>query len=195
MPGMSATTFGRSVIDLFLELHPFDRVPRAGFLLRGVADPENIAAHSHALALLVCLAAPKCAPPVNVLDAVRMALIHDLPEARTMDIPMPVGGAAFRAAKTEEETAIFEDMFRGQDASFRELFRRFQEGECAEARLVKGLDKVQMMIKVMGYEREGRGRLEEFWLNAENFRDYGVLIVKELFDGVFLAAGKKGPGL
>jgi 5'-deoxynucleotidase YfbR-like HD superfamily hydrolase len=122
-----------------------------------------------------------------------MALIHDLPEARTMDVPMPVGGAEFRAAKAKEETAIFEDLFRGQDAEWRERFRRFQEGACAEARLVKGLDKVQMMIKVLGYEREGRGRLEEFWEYPDNFHDYGFTVVKDLFDAVFRAAGRKKP--
>jgi putative hydrolase of HD superfamily len=193
MPAMSATHFEDSLIRLFLDLHPFDRVPRAGFLLRGVADPESVAAHSHALALLTCLVAPACAPPVDTLQAVRMALIHDLPEVRTMDVPMPVGGAGFRSAKSTEETAIFGDMFTGHDAEWGELFRRFQEGACPEARLVKGLDKVQMMIKVMGYEREGRGRLQEFWEYADNFHDYGLPIVKSLFDAVFRTAGKKRP--
>jgi putative hydrolase of HD superfamily len=193
MPGMSASTFGDSVINLFLDLHSFDRIPRAGFLLRGVTETESLAAHSHALALLVCVVAPKCSPPVNVLEAARMALIHDLPEAKTMDIPMPVGGAAFRKAKTEEEIVIFEEIFSGQDGEWKDLFLKFQEGSCAEAALVRGLDKVQMMIKVLGYEREGRGRLEDFWLNKDNFRDYGIPIVKELFDDIFRTAGRKRP--
>ena len=193
MPGMSASTFGDSVIKLLLALHSFDRIPRAGFLLRGVTEPESLAAHSHALALLVCLVAPKCSPPVNVLDAARMALIHDLPEAMTMDIPMPVGGAAFRKAKTEEEIAIFGGIFNGQDGEWKDLFLKFQEGSCPEAALVRGLDKVQMMIKVLGYEREGRGRLEEFWQHKENFRDYGIPVVKELFDDIFRTAGRKRP--
>jgi putative hydrolases of HD superfamily len=193
MPGMKASAFPRSVIELFLELHPFDRVPRSGFLLRGVTEPENLAAHGHALALLTCLVAPRCSPAVNVLDAVRMALIHDLPEAKTMDIPMPVGGAAFRAAKTAEETAIFEAMFRDQDAEWGKLFAAFQETSTPEARLVRGLDKVQLMIKVLGYEREGRGRLEEFWQYRDNFHDYGITPVKELFDALFEMAGKKRP--
>ncbi len=193
MPAMNAPSFGESLIGLFLDLHALDRVPRAGYLIRGVTEPESVAAHSHALALMACLAAPRCSPPVNALDAARMALIHDLPEVQTMDIPLPVGGAAFRAAKTDEETGIFNAIFQGQDAEWKDLFRRFQEGTCPEARLVKGLDKVQMMIKVMGYEREGRGRLGEFWTNPENFKDYGVPLVRELFDDIFRVAERERP--
>jgi putative hydrolase of HD superfamily len=181
------------VIRLLLELHPFDRVPRAGYLLRGVAEPESIAAHSHMLALLTCLTAPRCSPPLDTLEAVRMALVHDVPESMTMDIPLTITDPAFRAAKIGVETALFDKIFSDQTGDWKALFARFQSGESAEARLVKGLDKVQMMIKVMGYEREGRGRLQEFWENSENFRDYGLSIVTDLFDEIFRMAGRKRP--
>jgi putative hydrolase of HD superfamily len=185
--------FANSVIRLMLDLHPLDRIPRAGFLLRGVAEPESVAAHSFFLALLVCLVAPRCNPPLDVLKAARMALIHDLPECRTMDVPLTVTDPAFRAAKAGAETALFGGLFAGQTGDWDGLFAEFQGGESPEARLVKGLDKVQMMIKVMGYEGEGRGRLGEFWENAENFLDYGDPLVKSMFDEIFGMAGKNRP--
>jgi putative hydrolase of HD superfamily len=186
-------SFTESAIRLLLELHSLDRIPRSGFLLRGVVEPENVAAHSHALALLACLAAPRCDPPVDVLTAVRMALIHDLAESKTMDVPLTVTDPAFRSAKTEVESVVIGGLFSGQDPQWRELFADYQTGKSPEARLVKGLDKVQMMIKVIGYEREGRGRLEDFWANAENFRDHDVPEVRELFDGIFRLAGRRSP--
>jgi putative hydrolase of HD superfamily len=182
-----------AIIDLLLQLHPLDRIPRSGYLLRGVAEPESVAAHSHTLTLLVSLVAPLAQPPMDVLVAMRMALIHDLPESKTMDIPLPVGDSQFRAAKTAVENDVFDRLFNGQDAQWKRLFAEFQAGSSAEARLVKGLDKVQMMAKVMGYEREGRGRLEDFWANEENFRDYGIAIVAELFAEILSMAGRNGP--
>jgi len=185
----------RSIVDLLLAIHPLDRVPRAGYLLRGVSEPESVAAHSHGLALLVSLVAPTVTPPVDQLDAVRMALIHDLSESSTMDIPMPVGDAAFRAAKKAVENALFERLFADQDGDWNRLFQEFQDTTSPAARLVHGLDKVQMMVKVLGYEREGRGRLEDFWTNPDNFRDHGISTVKDLFDEIFLLAGRERPSV
>ena len=56
------------------------------------------------------------------------------------------------------------------------------------------MDKVQMMIKVMGYECEGSGRLEDFWTNPDNFREHGMPVAKKLFDDIFRAAGREKPG-
>ena len=184
----------RTIIELLLALHPLDRVPRAGYLLRGVTEPESVAAHSHGLALLVCLVAPTMSPAVNELDATRMALVHDVTESSTMDIPMTVGGTAFRESKTAVENEAFDRLFAAQRDEWRRLFRDFQESATPESRLVRGLDKVQMMVKVLGYEREGRGRLEDFWLNPNNFKDYGITVVKDLFDEIFLMAGRTRPG-
>jgi len=46
---------------------------------------------------------------------------------------------------------------------------------------------------VMMYEREGRGRLAEFWTNPRNFDDYGVAAVSRLFDAICAEAGKARP--
>ena len=36
----------QSLLDLFLELQLLDRIPRAGYVLRGVAYPESVTEHS-----------------------------------------------------------------------------------------------------------------------------------------------------
>ena len=50
-----------------------------------------------------------------------------------------------------------------------------------------------MMIKVIMYEREGRGRLEEFGTNPRNFRDYGIDAVSRLFNALCKEAGRIRP--
>ena len=182
-----------SIIDVMLSLHPLERVPRAGFLLRGVVEPESVAAHSHSLAVLTLLVCNEYPDEFDSSKAVEMALIHDLQEVSTMDIPLPAGNDAFRAAKETAEEEIFNGLFSRVSPRIRERYAEFKRSETAEARLVRGLDKVQMMIKVVCYEQEGRGRLDEFWRHPRNFPDFGIPVLKTLFQAVAAKAGRKVP--
>lgn len=187
------TLFVEKVITLFEAIHPLDRVPRAGYVLRGVAEPESVAAHSHFVALLALFFTEQYPGEFEREKTLAMALIHDLSEARLMDIPMPYAEAYLQEAKSRAEQTITEELFKGFPACFAELHREFLEARTPEARLLRGLDKAQMMIKILGYERENRGRLEEFWSNPKNFADYGLECVSELFDAICARAGRARP--
>ncbi|NQU44011.1 HD domain-containing protein [bacterium] len=191
---MPSEDFQSRLLKLFEEIHPLDAVPRAGFVLRGVVGPESVAAHSHFVSLLTLLVVDTFPDDFDRHKALTMALIHDLPEALLMDIPMPVSDAHLRVAKAHAEQAIFEGLFEGWPAEYAALHREIQEAQSPEARLVRGLDKAQMMMKVLMYELEGRGRLEEFWHNPANFRDYGIEAVSSLFDRICEKAGRERPG-
>ena len=49
-PGVEAGSFAHRVLRLFDTVHPLDRIPRAGYVLRGVPEPESVAAHRERLA-------------------------------------------------------------------------------------------------------------------------------------------------
>lgn len=187
------SAFEERVLGLFDVIHPLDRIARAGYVVRGVAHPESVAAHSHFLSVLTLLFLEEYGGEFDHEKALAMALVHDLAEAKLMDIPMPYADAYLREAKDQAEQAIFEDMF----AEFPEKFARYHhelaEAETPEARLVRGLDKAQMMIKVLFYERERSGYLDEFWTGPANFRDYGVEAVSRLFDTICARAGRVRP--
>ena len=181
------------ILTLFEAIHPLDRVPRAGYVMRGVAEPESVAAHSHFLALLTLLYVRGHPGEYDNEKAVAMALIHDLSEARLMDIPMPFADAHLKEAKAGAEQAVTEDLLDPLSKDYARWHDELTRAETPEARLVRGLDKAQMMLKVWMYEREGRGRLHEFWTNPANFADYGLEPVSALFEAICAAAGRDRP--
>ena len=142
-------TFEQRVISLFEAIHPLDRIARAGYLLRGVSHPESVSAHSHFVAVMTLLFVEEYPEQFDGRKALTIALIHDLCESRLMDIPMPVADAHLREAKDAAELQITRELMQGFDGKFGAYQQEFLEASSLEARLVRGLDKAQMMIKIM----------------------------------------------
>ena len=186
-------SFEENIVALFETIHPLDQVKRAGYVLRGVAEPESVAAHSHFLAVLTLLVCDQYPEDFDSKKAVAIALTHDLCEAQLMDIPMPAADAHLKDAKNAAEQAITEQLFEGFDGKYAAYHQEFLDASSPEARLVRGLDKVQMMLKIAMYQKEGKGRLEEFWANPKNFNDFGLQQVSAIFDALCTSEGRARP--
>lgn len=185
--------FEERILRLFESIHPLDRIARAGFVLRGVCEPESIAAHSHFVALMALLFAEEYPGQFDRTNAMALALVHDLAEAHLMDIPMPTADKHLREAKDSAEAALLDEMLSGFGPHYTQWHAELTAASTPEARLIRGLDKAQMMIKVVMYQKEGRGRLDEFWGNPKNFSDFGLEPVSRLFDAICHWAGKPRP--
>lgn len=73
------------IISFAYEAGQLQRLPRAGWLLAGIQHPESVAEHSFRTGVLAYLIAT-----IEGADAERAAtlgLFHDLPEARSGDVP------------------------------------------------------------------------------------------------------------
>ena len=105
--------FERRVLRLFEGIHPLDRIARAGYVLRGVTEPESVAAHSHFVSVMTLLFVHEYPDRFDGVKALTIALVHDLCEARLMDIPMPAADAHFRDVKDDAERAVTRDLFDG----------------------------------------------------------------------------------
>ena len=178
-----------SLLEVFLELQALDRIPRSGYVLRGVADPESITEHSwHVLFMVWTLGARL--PGLDLARAVELALVHDLAELRTGDLPRTAGRYFPAGAKQAAEAAALDDILAPLPASARRLHAEYQEGATLEARLVKACDKLQLMIKVAVYESWGHGALAEFWDNPDNFPPAGIEPVDEVLAELRRRRGK-----
>lgn len=170
------------IVDTLIGLDPLSDLPRTGWLLRGVRPCESIADHSYFVALAVMLiidALREEGVEVDGEKALRMALVHDAPEAKTGDVPKPQKTPRMDAALEELEGEIIERLVpEPQQRAWREA----EDGESLEARIVKAADKIQMMTKALIYGRAGRGDLHEFWMNEANFADKGIAVAREVHE-------------
>ncbi|HEX6750187.1 MAG TPA: HD domain-containing protein [Longimicrobium sp.] len=141
--------------------------PRAGWALRGISAPESVAEHSHRVALLALVLAPRAAPPLDAARCVAIALVHDLAEALVGDIT-PYDGVSADEKRRREEAAMRELAALAGDASLLALWREYDAAETPEARFVKELDKLETVLQAAEYGRDeaAAGALDEFWASA-----------------------------
>ena len=176
------TRRARAIVETLLRIDPMWDLPRTGWLLRGVRPCESIAEHSYGVAfvtmLLVDALREEGEQPVDGERALRMALLHDIGEARTGDVPMPQKTESVARALHALEAEIVEGMVA---PTLAERWREAEAGESLEARIVKAADKIQLMAKARAYRAQGRGDLSEFWENDRNFNARGLAIAEEVF--------------
>lgn len=179
---MADSVLVKRIVDIVLELDVLERLPRMGFLLQGVTDPESVAAHCFGVALTAMLMADTMEEPVESERVLRMALLHEVSEAKVTDLPYRTLHYIAPQAKSVAERAAAHDLLEPVDEAYVSLWEEFEAAETLEARIVRAADKIQMMAKVLRYEQEGRGNLTDFWLNVEfNENDWGIPIARELF--------------
>lgn len=169
------------MLSVLLELQRLKRLDRTGWVLRGLPQgAESVAAHSYGVALAAMLLADECAArgvEVDVARVMRLALLHDLQETRTGDMPRTAAdyyGADIRRAA---ERAAFDDIMRGAGAEhaakYSELHEEYETRASLEARLVKAADVIDLLAQALYFERAGARGLAEFWEIAEAI-DFGL---------------------
>jgi len=180
-----------TLVEALLELQILDRVPRSGWMLRGVQDGESVSEHSWHVVTLVWALGPGV-PGIDLLRALELAIVHDLAEVRIGDLPRTAARYLPPGAKHAGEEAALGELLAPLGERAVELYREYHERATREARLVAACDKLQLMLKVTLYERWGAGGLGEFWQNPANFPDDEFAPVAELFAALRAARASNG---
>ena len=141
--------------------------------MKGVKNAESVADHSWRVAILALILAPQL--KVDQLKLVKMALIHDLGEALIGDIKWEKGKRVIgsQEEKHKDERKAIKKMF-ADNPSFKEYIDSWEEfvgQKTIEAKIVKQLDKLEMVIQALEYENSGYPSkwFDEFWENAEKY--------------------------
>lgn len=153
-----------SLIRLYLEANQLKQLYRQGWLQRGVPAErcESVAEHSFGVATLALFVADALFPQLDRQRLLRMALLHDFGEIHAGDLT-PADGVS-SAEKRRRETASVERVLAGLPggAEYVALWREYEEGVSAEARLLRLLDRLEMGLQALIYERQGSADLSEF---------------------------------
>lgn len=159
------------MIDTLLKTLELKDEKRTGWQLRNVEDPESVADHSWGVALLILIYGET--EEINTDKALKMALVHDLAEVETGDLPT-------RAVDVEQEISDEEKELKEREAisgiskdlnrhEIRHLWKEYNRKKSSEANFVKDMDMIEMCLQALKYEKEERYDPEK---DNENFKEY-----------------------
>ena len=173
----------KKFIELSKVAQKLKRVKRTGWVLENIPLPESVADHSFGTAFMAMILAKEL--NLDQLKVMKMALIHDLAEAIVGDI-VTVNGKEILdnyAEKIALEMKTMGDISNiTGDQEIVELFTELEENTTAEARLVKQIDKVEMALQTLEYEKQENKDLTAFFESVE-VRVHAPLI-KDIFDQI-----------
>ncbi len=111
-------------------------------------QPESVAAHSWRLCLMALVLADRF-PDVDTNRVIQLLVVHDLGEAVRGDIPAPLQEALGAKAADERKDLVelVTPLAPAQQAMIVALYDEYEGCETAEARLAKGLDKLETIMQ------------------------------------------------
>lgn len=126
---------------------------------------ESVADHSWRMAMMLIVLEKKLSQPLNLAKALKMALIHDIPEIIAGDLnALGEDGTGkdshtFREDKRlakaarEDQAAqeIFSQLPDSEGAELLGLWQEYERQECFEAQVVNVLDKMEAQIQSLQY--------------------------------------------
>ncbi len=149
--------------------------PRTGWKIRGVKSPESVAEHSYRTALIAMLIADE--KKLDSEKLIKMALLHDLEEAITGDMP------TLKKVKYDKEKLLKENLRKMNDAlsslsnnirkEYIGLWLESEKCETKYSKLLKQIDYIEMMIQCLEYEKaQPKVNLSEFWINVAGYKHF-----------------------
>jgi putative hydrolase of HD superfamily len=160
------------VIQLLLHGNRLKQTPRTGWALRGVPTPESVAAHSYGVAYTAMALAQIIDKQIELGKLLALALLHDLPEGISSDIPAPSWEHFPPGIKESVEESIMDEILGegSHTTRLKELWKEWGLGESAEAKLVDDADKLDRYLQALVYENQTCNRtIGEFWKKPHKF--------------------------
>lgn len=148
------------------------KVKRSGWISEAkVEDPESVADHSFMCTLLaMCFGDLKS---LDVQKVMRMALLHDIHEVIIGDYDRSakekIGSLQMKAMEKKAISEVLSSLPARLKTQYFSLWEEFENQKTPEAILVKEIDKIEMVIQALEYQRAGYDpkRLDTFWNSVQ----------------------------
>lgn len=161
-----------SLIDILMHGNQLKRTVRTGWAQRGVPNPENVAAHSYGVAYVALVLAELIDDPIDLAAVLAMAVVHDLPESLTTDIPSPAWRYLPDGSKAAAERRAMKHITGETPAglSLQAWWEKLQRTDLPEVWLLHDADKLDQYLQAYVYEHQtGNRHLQEFWSTPHRF--------------------------
>lgn len=128
---------------------------------------ESIADHMYRMSIITLVCPPALAETLDIPRCMKMALVHDMAESLVGDIT-PVDGVP-KPEKSRRETDTmayistsllgnFGGGLAGKELS--EVWHEYEHGKTKESVFVHDVDKLELLLQMVEYERRGEGKLD-----------------------------------
>ncbi len=146
------------------------QILRSGWVREKIKNPESVAEHSFRLSVLSMVLGDQLG--VDREKLTEMAILHDLGEVITGDLVWSRGkfiDIKKRSEKEEFEKKGIEKIFKiiGISDKYIGLYKEMIERKSEEAKIFWELDKLEMAIQALEYEKSQNKKLDEFFINAD----------------------------
>ncbi len=133
---------------------------REGWRRFGISHGESIADHMYRMSILTMLAPPSLSSRINVPHCTKMALIHDMAEALVGDLTPVDGVPKVEKNRREAETMDYISnnllgKVHGGEAGrdIQQIWQEYEDSETLESQFVHDVDKVELILQMVEYER------------------------------------------
>lgn len=201
-PPKTVTT--NTPIPFFHYLERLKIEKREGWRRFGISRGESIADHMYRMSIITMLAPPSISSKLDIPRCTRMALIHDMAEGLVGDLT-PVDGVP-KVEKNRREASTMDWISEGllgkvhagvPGKQLREAWQEYEDGETMESKFVHDVDKIELLLQMVEYEREHKCEIDlsEFsWvakrLVLQEMKDWAQEILEER-TGMWRGFGKE----
>ncbi|XP_022946924.1 HD domain-containing protein 2-like isoform X2 [Cucurbita moschata] len=152
-PSSDIAASASSAIDFLTLCQRLKTTKRTGWVRRRVKDPESIADHMYRMGIMALISSD--IPGVDRDKCIKMAIVHDIAEAIVGDIT-PFDGV-LKLEKSRREQEALDHMCKllgggSRAKEISELWMEYENNSSPEAKIVKDLDKVEMILQALEYE-------------------------------------------
>ncbi len=169
--GLLESLAAEPLLAAYVEINHLKQLYRQGWLRAGISREacESVAEHIFGMAMLAWLViGAGLAEGVDREKTLRMVLAHELGEIYVGDI-IPSDGVPAEEKQRLEREAVEKVTGRlpgGEELAA--LWEEFEAGQTPEARLTRQLDRLEMALQAMVYQKQGLGRgMDSFFRSAK----------------------------
>ncbi|KAL1985308.1 hypothetical protein VTN96DRAFT_7986 [Rasamsonia emersonii] len=182
-----------SPVPFFHLLERLKTTKREGWRRFGLVYGESISDHMYRMAVMTMLAPPSLASRLNIPHCTKMALIHDMAESLVGDIT-PVDKEVTKEEKARREAAVMDyiesTLLSGvpggqlSGGEIRRVFQEYEDNETLEAKFVHDIDKMELLLQMVEYERTHGIDLSEFShvasrIQLPEVKEWAATVLKE----------------